>query len=162
MDKWRGQYRIQSTRLQHYDYTSNGAYFITICTHLHKHHFGMCNDGQMQFSTIGAIAQGFWYEIPKHFSSVTLAEFVVMPNHLHGILILERPTVETLHCNVYQNDITQDNSLAALSAKNEFFSKISPKANSVSTIIRSYKSVCKKHIHHAFPDHTLPMATTFL
>ncbi|MDP2902925.1 MAG: hypothetical protein Q8N96_07415, partial [Methylovulum sp.] len=142
-------------RLQNYDYTTNGAYFITICTHQHGYFFGECNDGQMTLSTIGAIAQGFWYEIPKHFVSVTLGEFVVMPNHIHGILILDTPTVETLHRNVCPAPTaptpTNCNNPAP-PPKNEFFSNISPKANSISTIIRSYKSICSKHINPAFPQ----------
>lgn len=89
--KWHDKYKIASARLQHYDYRTNGAYFITICTHNQVHFFGECNEGQMQLSTLGAIAQGFWYEIPKHFAFVSLGEFIVMPNHVHGILILDNP-----------------------------------------------------------------------
>jgi REP element-mobilizing transposase RayT len=141
MEKWRGKYRVSSSRLQNYDYRTNGAYFITICTHQHLHFFGECLDSQMKLSTIGAIVQGFWYEIPKHFSFVSLGEFVVMPNHVHGILILNNSVpVQTLQCNV------------STTSKNEFFSTISPNAGSVSTIVRSYKSVCSKHIHLTFPE----------
>jgi len=139
MKQWRGKYRVASARLQHYDYRTNGAYFITICTHQQVRFFGECLDGEMKLSTMGAIVQGFWYEIPKHFAFVSLGEFVVMPNHVHGILILNN-TVETLHCNVSTD-----------TPKNEFFSAISPDAGSVSTIVRSYKSICSKHIHLAFP-----------
>ena len=59
----------------------------------------------MILSTAGAIVQGFWFEIPKHFNHVQLGEFIVMPNHLHGVLILEemeglQDDVETLNFNV--------------------------------------------------------------
>jgi REP element-mobilizing transposase RayT len=100
----------------------------------------------MILSTAGAIAQGFWYDIPNHFPFVQLGAFVVMPNHIHGILILDKSNspnaVETLHCNV---------STAPPIDKNEFYANISPAAGSVSTIVRSYKSVCTKHIHKALP-----------
>lgn len=151
MEKWRDKFRVATVRLQHYDYTTNGVYFITICTHHHRYLFGECNDGQMTLSTIGAIAQGFWYEIPKHFAFVTLGEFVVMPNHLHGILILDTPPIEKLHRNV----------CIPAPPKNEFFSNISPKANSISTIVRSYKSICSKHINPAFPQQDFKWQTRF-
>ena len=160
MKQWRGKYRVASARLQHYDYRTNGAYFITICTHQQVRFFGECLDGEMKLSTMGAIVQGFWYEIPKHFAFVSLGEFVVMPNHVHGILILNN-TVETLHCNVSTNAAQPEQSwqpvqtlhcnVSTDAPKNEFFSAISPDAGSISTIVRSYKSICSKHIHLAFP-----------
>ena len=111
----------------------------------------------MKLSTIGAILQGFWYEIPKHFSFVELGEFVVMPNHIHGVLILNKngfdeniiDPVETLQCNVSTEN------------KNEFYQKISPKSGSISTIIRSYKSICTKHIHATFPTLDFEWQTHF-
>ena len=88
MGKYRNKYRIESARKPGWDYRNAGAYFITICTHNRVHHFGECKNGKMKLSTIGAIVQGFWFEIPKHAENVRLGEFVVMPNHLHGVLIL--------------------------------------------------------------------------
>ena len=52
--------------------------------------FGECEKGKMKLSILGAIIQGFWYEIPKHFPFIELGEFVVMPNHIHGVLILKK------------------------------------------------------------------------
>jgi REP element-mobilizing transposase RayT len=146
MEKWRNKYRIQSARLKDYDYASNGAYFITICSYNQTHFFGECNEGLMKLSTVGAIVQGFWYDIPNHFPFITLDKFVVMPNHIHGILIVNNTveetlqTLETLQCNV------------STVLKNKLFADISPKTGSISTVIRSYKSVCSKHIHLAFPE----------
>ena len=165
MDKFKNKYRIPSARLIGWDYTSEGAYFITICTDNREDFFGKCEKGKMKLSTIGAIVQGFWFEIPKHFAHVTLGEFTVMPNHIHGILHLDKMLpisesndndgiVETLQCNVStgENNHTTDENYILHPAKNEFFQKISPKAGSVSVIIRSYKSICSTHIHAAFPD----------
>jgi hypothetical protein len=103
-----------------WDYGTNGAYFITICTKNRQYFFGECEKGKMKLSTLGAIAQGFWYEIPKHFPFVELGEFVVMPNHIHGVLILNKNSfdeniepidiidpidpVETGHCPVSTNE----------------------------------------------------------
>jgi putative transposase len=177
MKKFNNQYRISSARLPHWDYSADGAYFITICTHNRTHFFGKCQEGQMILSTIGAIVQGFWYEIPKHFPFVELGAFVVMPNHIHGILVLL--PVETLHCNVSTSDNVPTSDVETLQCnvptttndtetdtkkgdgKSEFYQKISPKSGSVSTIIRSYKSVCTKHIHQAFPDLNFEWQTRF-
>jgi putative transposase len=145
MGKYKDKYRIPSARYPNSDYAKDGAYFITICTKNRTHFLGECVDAKMTLSTVGAIIQGFWYEIPKYSPHVELGEFIVMPNHIHGVLILSsNEGVETLHRNVCnsENEIN----------KNEFFQKISPKSGSVSTIIRSYKSVCSKHIHAAFPE----------
>jgi REP element-mobilizing transposase RayT len=89
-DKFQNKYRIPSARLQNWDYSSNGAYFITICTQNREHYFGEIKDAAMQISTIGQLAEQYWKEIPNHFPFVELENFVVMPNHIHGILIINK------------------------------------------------------------------------
>jgi len=88
--KYQNKYRIESTRLRNWDYGSNGAYFITICTKDREHYFGKIEDKQMKLSEIGKLAHQFWEEIPNHFPYVELGNFVVMPNHTHGILIINK------------------------------------------------------------------------
>lgn len=78
----------KSPRLQDYDYSQAGAYFITICTYEKEHYFGNISDGQMQLSDIGIITSERWEMIPEFYPSVILGDYVVMPNHLHGILFL--------------------------------------------------------------------------
>ena len=97
--KYQNKYRIESARLQNWDYRREGAYFITICTQNRKHYFGKIKNGKMEFSNIGIIADILWSEIINHNDDIELGEFVVMPNHIHGILILNNNTVvvETLH-----------------------------------------------------------------
>ena len=95
MDKFRGKYRIKSARWEKWDYGWNGAYFVTIVTQNRLHYFGRIIDGEMQLSDLGKIAQKFWYEIPVHFPFVVLDAFVVMPNHIHGIIIIDKHDVET-------------------------------------------------------------------
>ena len=84
--KFQNKYRISSARLQHWDYGSNAIYFVTLCTQNREHYFGEIADGQMNLTDTGKIANRFWFEIPNHFPFVQLGEFVVMPNHVHGIL----------------------------------------------------------------------------
>jgi len=90
MKRYKGKYRIESTRLRGWDYGSNGMYFITICTYNREHYFGEIITPTMQLSDIGKIAQNYWNQIPKHFPFVQLNEFVVMPNHVHGIIIINK------------------------------------------------------------------------
>jgi len=91
-DKFQNKYLISSARLKNWDYGSNAIYFVTICTQNREHYFGEIANGKMQLSETGKIAQRFWFEIPNHFPFVKLGEFVVMPNHLHGIIIIDRST----------------------------------------------------------------------
>lgn len=90
MDKYKNKYRIPSARLRGYDYASEGAYFITICTHNREHFFGEIADGKMHLNEIGKLAEKYWAEIPDHFPDVELGNFVIMPNHTHGILIIKK------------------------------------------------------------------------
>ncbi|MDL2312781.1 transposase, partial [Bacteroidales bacterium OttesenSCG-928-B11] len=85
MEKYKDKYRIPSARASWWDYGQNGAYFVTICTHNRKHFFGKIENGKMILSKIGEIAHQYWSEIPAHFPFAYLGEFVVMPNHVHGI-----------------------------------------------------------------------------
>ncbi|SEF46589.1 transposase [Nitrosomonas ureae] len=76
----------RSIRLQGYDYSQAGAYFITVCTHNRMPLFGEIVDGVMALNTAGQIVEKCWCAIPEHFPQVTLDGFVVMPNHVHGII----------------------------------------------------------------------------
>ena len=93
-DKFKNRYRIPSARLSNWDYSSNGAYFITICTAYRKHYFGNIINATMQLSSIGEFAFKCWKEIPNHFPHFYLDEFVVMPNHVHGIVMIEKPYID--------------------------------------------------------------------
>ena len=144
MEKYRNKYRGQTIRASWWDYGWNGAYFITICTKNREHYFGEIVNGNMVLSHTGVIADIFWYEIPHHDPFAELGEFVVMPNHIHGILILDKPgiVVEALHATPLQQSPPDQQSPPG---KNEKMAAISPKSHTVSTIIRSYKSAVTYH-----------------
>lgn len=78
----------KSPRLQGYDYAQRGAYFVTICTYNREHIFGHITNGDMTLSDMGHIASTCWAAIPNHFSTVELDASIVMPNHVHGIIVL--------------------------------------------------------------------------
>jgi REP element-mobilizing transposase RayT len=77
----------QSIRLKDYDYSQAGAYFITICTYRRKCLFGNIANGAMEPNHFGIIIQETWDALPLHYQYIRLDEFVVMPNHVHGIII---------------------------------------------------------------------------
>ncbi len=134
-EKYKNKYRIESTRLQNWDYRRAGSYFITICTQYREHFFGEIIGGKMKLSNIGVIADILWYEIKNHAKNIELGAFVVMPNHIHGILILDN------------NYISDDDSVGddSVPIGRKRFQNIGK--NSVSSIIGGYKSAVTKHAH---------------
>ena len=88
--KFQNKYRITTTRLQSWDYASQGMYFITICTKDRLHFFGEINNGEMNFSEIGKIVETEWIKTPemRFDMNLELCEFVIMPNHFHAIIII--------------------------------------------------------------------------
>ena len=88
MKKFAGKYRIPSARAPWWDYANDGAYFVTICTAHRECCFGDVADGKMHFSTLGQIANNIWEEIPRQFPYAELGEYQVMPNHVHGIIVI--------------------------------------------------------------------------
>lgn len=88
-DKFLDKYRIPSARAEWWDYRVAAAYFVTICTDGREHYFGEIEDGKMHLSEIGQIVNQNWLEIPTHFPFIQLDAFVAMPNHVHGILVID-------------------------------------------------------------------------
>jgi len=78
----------RSIRLKDYDYASEGAYYVTIVAYGRECLFGEIIDNEMYQSTYGEIVQKWWDEIPVRFPNVDLGAFVVMPNHVHGIIVI--------------------------------------------------------------------------
>lgn len=132
MRLFNNKYRIESTRLVNWDYGWNGYYFITICTKDRGDILGKIIEGKVMLNDFGKFAKRFWQTIPEHFSFVILDEFIVMPDHVHGIIIIDKSD------NI-QNDPGQRE-----------FGK--PVKQSVSTIIGSYKSIVTRTINKEYPN----------
>jgi len=86
----------QSIRLQGYDYSRVGAYYITICARDRQGLFGDIVDRHMQLSQAGLIICSVWDDLPRFYDGIELDAFVVMPNHVHGVVVIHQP-VETIH-----------------------------------------------------------------
>jgi len=135
------RYRIESNRLKGWDYSGNGCYFVTICTRDRECLFGDLADGFVRLSQVGEIARNCWENIPKHFSAARLDEFVIMPNHIHGIVVIENDDCLD-DCRDVGRDVAcyvSTGTGTGTGADNPM-SKISPKPGSLGVIVRSYKS----------------------
>ncbi|WJS95767.1 transposase [Flavobacterium johnsoniae] len=141
--KFQNKYRISSIRAQCWDYGWNGAYFITICTQDRKHYFGEIQNNKMILSHAGIIADLLWHQIPSHHKNVELGDFVVMPNHIHGILIINKP-LDNIDLD-FENDgnIVQTGHALSQHALSPRFQNIGK--NTISSIVGSYKSAVTKH-----------------
>jgi len=96
MDLYENKFKIDSIRLKDWDYSTPWWYYITICTKDMKCWFGEIRNGKMIYNQIGKKAVEYFENIPKHFLSSEIDYFIVMPNHVHGIIIIN-DTVETRH-----------------------------------------------------------------
>jgi REP element-mobilizing transposase RayT len=78
----------RSIRLRGYDYSQAGAYFVTVCAHQKEHLFGQIVEGEMRTNEYGEIVRLYWKHLPRRHPGVQLDSFIVMPNHIHGIIIV--------------------------------------------------------------------------
>lgn len=128
-----GKHHRRSIRLKGYDYTGSGAYYVTIVTHRRACLFGEIVNGEMRLSEVGRITEACWRAIREHFPQAELGAFVVMPNHIHGILILHGHAAESPHVGAQH--------VAPLHGPSP---RVIP--GSVGAIVRAYKSSVTRQI----------------
>jgi REP element-mobilizing transposase RayT len=121
------QYRIATARLRGYDYGQNGAYFVTICTQDRVRYFGEIEvpaqdwaQARLHATPLAEVAVACWQQIPARFPFVLLDAFVVMPDHIHGLLLIDKPT----------------NAAPPLYYENRF----APQRDNLAAILRGYKA----------------------
>lgn len=162
-DKFQNKYRIPSARLPHWDYGWNAAYFVTICTKNRECFFGnivampsvvvetQCiaplqqQQPTMQLSEIGKIAESEWLKTPqiRPDMNLELGEYVVMPNHFHGIIIIGENEFNTQRSG--DGDERCRDAMPCVSTGNEPQNKFGPQSKNLASIIRGYKSGVKKY-----------------
>jgi REP element-mobilizing transposase RayT len=151
-DKYQNKYRIPTARLQGYDYGQNGAYFITICTKNRIHYFGEMiqstgdvetqNFASLQMTPIGVVSNEYWEKIPEHFPFVVVDEFVVMPNHVHGILVISKETQNASGSETQNASGSETQNIASLRGIG-YANKFGPQSGNISSVIRGYKAAVK-------------------
>lgn len=87
-NKFLGKYRIQSTRKPNWDYSSSGWYFVTICTYHRIEWFGEIINKEMILSQCGQTIDKWWRKLPTKFEHIEINEYIIMPNHFHGIITI--------------------------------------------------------------------------
>ncbi len=140
MEKYQNKYRIPSTRATWWDYAACGIYFITICTKERIHHFGKIIDNEMIFSETGQIAHNCWQAIPAHFPFVQLHEFVIMPNHVHGIIVIDKQDVDCGDGDAF-GDACRDAKFCVSTNTNTNTNpnKFGPQSKNLASVIRGFK-----------------------
>ena len=150
MKLYRAKYRVGSARLNGWDYSSNAYYFVTVCTKKWICFFGEVINGTMNLSTIGEIAAEEWQKTEQIRHNVTLDDWVVMPNHIHGIIVIENEIppessdiVETSRWDVSE---THHRQTRHRQTRHRRVSTGRLLPNSLGSIIGQFKSVCTKRI----------------
>ena len=149
MTLFKNKYRVESTRLQHWDYSSDGAYFVTICTKDRKELFGEIRNGIMGLNEMGNAAAICWQNISSHFPFVELDDWVVMPNHVHGVIIINKQNnAQTTTVTVPSVPSVETQNFASLrgerGGRNNGFdnlnaNKFGPQSKNLASIMRGFK-----------------------
>lgn len=110
---YQNKYRVNSLRLQDWDYSTTGWYSVTICTKEKKCYFGDVMSGKVVLSELGEIVYKEWMKIKEIRSGVDLDEFVIMPNHVHGIIVITNDHINNVethgHASLQLNNIVKQN-----------------------------------------------------
>jgi len=120
------KYHRQSIRLKNYDYTQAGAYFVTICTHKRECVLGDVVNGEMRLNELGQVVEMEWLKTAEIRDNVELDEFVVMPNHIHGIIVITESCVGATSRSPLRNG---------------------PAPKSIGAIVAGFKSAATKRIN---------------
>jgi REP element-mobilizing transposase RayT len=164
MTLFNNKYRIESARLPRWDYSSPGYYFVTICTWDRGCLFGEIVDNEMRLNENGRIVHDEWNKTGIQRSKIRLDEFIVMPNHVHGVIRIL--STNDYHCRSNRRDVARNvstiNTMENTTPHGEndqikTMSTISPKSGSLSEIVRSFKSAATKRINESRKSPGIPV-----
>ena len=128
----RHRHHRRSIRLPGYDYGQPGAYFVTICTYRRSCVLGGIHDGRMRLSECGRIVTDCWNDLERHYPDVSLESFVVMPNHIHGIILL---------------DHNPDSGTRATAAQGAGLKPAPTTVHGLSEVVRAFKTFSSRRIN---------------
>lgn len=149
MTLYRGTYRVESARHPDWDYRNPGWYFVTICTQDRVRFFGTIQNGVVGLSQAGCVAHRYWTTIPDHFDHVRLDAFIVMPNHVHGLIgIVDQLPVETRRGTSLRGADENESRDQPRSS----MSDITPDPGSLGVIINQYKGAVTRTVRRTVRD----------
>lgn len=137
------RYRRRNLRLKRYDYSLTGYYFLTICTEQRQCLFGDIANGTMELNLMGLAVERVWRAIPEHFPLAVLDEYVVMPNHVHGIIKL-MPQSGSAMPKEFQSSMCSANSVLPSKRTSP---RRGPARGSISAIVGAFKSTAARRIN---------------
>jgi len=141
-EKYLGKYRNESIRPKGWNYASPASYFVTICSKNRAHYFGSIENGKQQLSEIGEIAKFEWINSPVIRSDMNLNmdEFVIMPNHIHGIITIGFNQYNSLVDYHRDGRISMHRYPTITTAKKDYKNEYGPQSKNLASIIRGFKS----------------------
>ncbi len=131
----------RTTRLKGYDYSQPGYYYVTLCIHERKKLFGDVIDGEMRLSDCGQVAYSIWSALPQRFPGIEIDQFVIMPNHLQGIIVLSGGTTHIGE--------SRDETPRGEAVKHPMPMPMSGPAPTLGQIIRNFKALTSYSLHKA-------------
>ncbi len=139
----------KSVRLKNYDYTSAGAYFVTICTHQKQTLFGDVTEGNMRLNDYGNIIKEEWYRTAHIRQEIELDEFIIMPNHVHGVVWIH------LSKELVSNETVGARGPSPL--LHQMQRPMGTGKKSLGSFVGGFKSVCTKHINELRQTPSMPV-----
>jgi putative transposase len=141
----------RSIRLAGYDYRAQGAYFVTICAYQKKCVFGRVLEGEMQTNIYGQIVGECWNEISNHFPHVVLDQWIVMPNHFHGILVFSHDAIPVGARYISPPQNTETPLTGA-----RYISPLHAPSNSLGSVVGKFKAAVTRRINQYRAERGLP------
>jgi REP element-mobilizing transposase RayT len=141
----RQPHQRRSIRLPEYDYSQEGAYFVTIITQDRKCLFGEVIEREMVLNDVGKMVEQVWKDIPKRFPSVNVDTYMVMPNHIHGIIVIEQTYIKEMYEHGLSSGVRATHASPLQTTRPK-----GPKPKSIGAIVGSFKSAATNRINKTF------------
>lgn len=171
-NKFRNKYHIQSRRMPKWDYSGNGCYFITLVTQNREYHLGIIKNGEMELSDFGKIVETEWHKSFKIRNELFLDDYIIMPNHLHAIVVLKKSVYDSPNSSDTHNTpiethgpnlpVVETHDRASLLQDINDRAYPHPsfyrKTKSLSSFIAGFKSVVNSKINDFIDEHNLDIS----
>lgn len=144
----------RSIRLPDYDYTTPGVYFVTICTYQKQCLLGQVSGNQVSLTLAGQVVARCWEALPRHFHNLEIDQFIVMPNHLHGVLMLQA------HDTSGVQSLEADRTNGCSHPRAQSASRDVPngtRSSSIGAIVQNFKSVSARKLNRMHPATATPV-----